>query len=456
MMVRFRLTGHRSHLRQNVTVMNSRTVNHPAEPSRQNFQFQIRSLKKSSFSRHMFKKFTLKLLGLAVLIPGLVFNIAAQVKNPLDKGLVQQQGTLPPPDDGAWMYSVGFAIFFIGCIAVLLWIRAKKAQAVASKSKDSGLKRDSWDSDQLDGDKEMEWLRKNNDTINRKRRKKPARKNFTREDALQNGVAKPEPALSKEIQLASASELPFNSILRLEYPHGVEAMQSSQDESLMEAIEQVLDEFNEDEEMKELSMRIIAAFKTSNSVEALSQVALYDLQANTRCRAIEILGEFDHDSVFEPIILACADPTREVRAAAARMLTRLGFNRADAWARMSLIDDEGRMRQIARAAIEGGLVERYFDRLTHKDYKQAYEAFALFTLLLKARETQPIATALESHPSHMVRIALIHVIKVNKELDSLPFLLKLSERKDLPKEVWESVEDAIKIFSPEPEEVEVA
>ncbi len=404
----------------------------------------------------MFTKFALKSVTFLALLQSLVFSVWPQAKNPADSGLVQhQQGQLPPPDDGAWMYSVGFALFFVACIGVLFWMRAKKAKAAAAAGlKDNGRKKDSWDSgDAIEGDKELEWLRKHSDTINRKRPKKLA----GQEGARRKAAAKPEPVvLTKEIQLASALELPFNSILRLDYPHGIEVLPSSTDEALLEAIEQVLDEFNEDEEMKELSMRIIAAHKTSNCVEALSQVALYDLSATTRCRSVEILGEFDHEAVFESIILACADPTREVRAAAARVLTRLGFNRADAWARISLLDEEGRMRQIARAAIEGGLVERYFDRLTHKDYKQAYEAFALFTLLLKARETQPIATALESHPSLTVRMAIIHVIKVNKEIDALPYLRKLAETKDLPKEVWESVEDAIAIFSPEAEEVEVA
>jgi hypothetical protein len=433
------------------------TITSLVKPFRHRSQLYLKTLTlEKRSSRLMFKKSAFKFATYIALAQSLILGVWAQAKNPLDSGLSQQQGQLPPPDDGAWMYSVGFGLFFITCIAVLLWMRAKKAQEAASQAKEKGRKKDSWDSDAIEGDKELEWLRKNNDTINRKRPKKSAVRPAAKNGAVAKNAPQAEPeVLSKEIQLATASELPFNSILRLEYPHGIEPLSHSEDEALIEAIEQVLDEFTDDEEMKELSMRIIAAHKTGNSVEALSQVALYDLSANTRCRAIEIMGEFDHEAVFEPIILACADPTREVRAAAARILTRLGFNRADAWARISLLNEEGRMRQIARAAIEGGLVERYFDRLTHKDYKQAYEAFALFTLLLKARETGPIATALESHPSLTVRMGLIHVIKVNREIDALPYLHKLAGRTDLPKEVWESVEDAIAIFSPEAEVEEV-
>jgi HEAT repeats len=425
-----------------------------AQPSRLQLQLRyIFSIQNSNCPGLMFNKFVFRSLILSALGALFVSVASAQARNPVDSGLVQQQGQLPAPDDGTWMYTVGFSLFFIVCIGVLLWMRSKKkAEATAAEQSKGLRKKDSWDSDAIEGDKELEWLRKNNDTINRKRRKKPLSK-----PAVAKKVVIPEPVATKEIQLTSALELPFNSILRLEYPGLTETLPSSNAEDLQESIEQVLDEFNDDdEEIKELSMRIIAAYKTSNSVEALTQVALYDLSSNNRCRAIEILGDFGHETVFEPVILACGDPTREVRAAAAKVLTRLNFNRSDAWARISLLNEEMRMRQVARAAIEGGLVERYFDRLTHKDYKQAYEAFALFTLLLKARETETIATALESHPSSTVRVALLHVIKVNRERESLKYLMKLAERKDLPKDVWEAVEDAISIFSPEGEEVEAA
>lgn len=399
----------------------------------------------------MFKAILFKALNPGALIIIFAYNVWAQSANssirPQDKGLVAPPAAAPP-EDYTWWYVVLGVLSIALIAAVIYWLRVRLAPPTLSKVKKSSSRNDL--DDALDGDKELEWLRKHNNTINRKRPKKPVGKPRVKE-ALQpkNGGAKTEPvAQSKEIQLSGAGDLPFNSVLRLEYPNPMESLPVATDEAMLEAIDQVLDEFNDDEEIKELSMRILAAHKTQNSVDALSQVALYDLSSNMRCKAIEILGEFDHETVFEPVILACADPTREVRAAAARVLTRLGFNRADAWARVALLDEEGRMRQIARAAIEGGLVERYFDRLTHSDYKQAYEAFALFTLLLKARETMPIATALESHPSQMVRIAIIHVVKVNKEYDALPYLLKLAERKDLPKEVWEYLEEGIARLSP--------
>ena len=384
--------------------------------------------------------------ALSIGAPALIFvsQVWGQSRLNSDAGLVPP-APQPVPEDFTYWYLSTFVLVITLGIIIAFWHRAKISFKAPEKNETNW--RETWDTDPLDGDKEMEWLRKHNNIINKKRPKKPG-------NAARREANKPAPVLSKEIQLSAVSDLPFNSIFRLEYPHNSDSLPVSQEEDLIEAIDQVLDEYNEDDEMKELSMRILAAYKTQNSVDALSQAAVYDLSAQVRCKAIEMLGGFDHPSVFETVILACADPTREVRAAAARILTRLGFNRADAWARAALLEDEGRKKQIARAAIEGGLVDRYFDRLTHSDYKQAYEAFALFTLLLKARETEPVANALENHPSPMVRIAIIHIIKVSKEKDALPYLLKLADTKDLPKEVWDAVESAIAKFQPEAEEVE--
>lgn len=362
--------------------------------------------------------------------------------------------------DYTWGYiGTGFLVLLLAGVAFLWYLmRRGPSDSEYEEKRASRTKKEAWESDALDGDMEMEWLRKHNNIINKKRPKRnSAAKTLSKEKVAQlaklNQAQLEAAAKIKDIQLAGLSDLPFSNIFRLEYPHLSDALQTSDDEGLIEAIDQVLDEFNEDEEMKEVAMRILAASRARNSVEALAQVALYDLSANVRSKAIEFLSEFDHHTVFETIIIACADPTREVRAAAARGLTRLSFNRGDAWARAALLDDQGRKRQIARAAIEGGLVERYFDRLIHSDMKQAYEAFALMTLLLKARETDPIANALEDHQNNTVRIALIHVIKVNKEDDALPYLMKLVERRDLPKEVFDAVEAAIAKFTPETEEV---
>ncbi|MGB7207174.1 MAG: HEAT repeat domain-containing protein, partial [Pyrinomonadaceae bacterium] len=210
---------------------------------------------------------------------------------------------------------------------------------------------------------------------------------------------------------------------------------------LLCAIEQTQEEFDEDAEVRFLALKVLAAFRASNAVQAIAQMALYDLSSKLRANAVTFLAEINHESVFEPIVNACADPTREVRAAAARGLFRLGFDRADAWARIVESGNEGRMRQAARSAIEGDLVERSFDRLVHKDKKNAYEAFALTSLLIKAGETEPIYRALAKHKDESVKLALLHVLQTIKNEDTFESLSDLMTRHNLTPNVAAKVNE---------------
>jgi HEAT repeat protein len=241
----------------------------------------------------------------------------------------------------------------------------------------------------------------------------------------------------------TAAPLPIFSIKRLELARPFDALPISNDEDLMSAVEQGYDEFEEDEEVRDLAVRVLAAFKKRNSVETLSQIALYDLSSGLRSKAVNILSEFDHESVFETILLANADPTREVRAAAARSLSKLTFDRADAWSRIAETGEEGRMVQAARAAIESGFVEMSFDRLVHPDYKYAYEAFALMALLIKAGETEKIFNTLENHRDMNVRRAILHTIKVTKDQKALDGLYSLLEKNIMPLEFQEEIDKTI-------------
>ncbi|MDH3493299.1 MAG: HEAT repeat domain-containing protein, partial [Acidobacteriota bacterium] len=199
-----------------------------------------------------------------------------------------------------------------------------------------------------------------------------------------------------------------------------------------------------DPEIRELAVRILARFRTRNSVEALSQVAKYDISSSHRSAAVLVLAEFDHQSVFETILLCCADPTREVRAAAARALFNTSFDRADAWARIATCGDEYRMVQAARAAIESDLVERSIERLIHEDVKHAYEAFALIALLIKAGETMEIFQVLESHADQFVKLALLRVFKIIHDDRAIPMLYSYMERNTLPEILGRAVNDCIK------------
>ncbi len=305
----------------------------------------------------------------------------------------------------------------------------------------------------VDAAKEMEWLRKNQKFAGIKEKpigsknKNPAvsrslETDFERENPKLESLAKIEDKPDEE-----KSHLPIFSINRLEPFRPFDDLPISGDPSLMDAIEQTYDEMEEDKEVRELVVRILAAFKTRNSVEALTQVALYDLLSYLRSKAVTVLGEFDHEMVFEPILLACADPTREVRAAAARSLTKLTFDRADAWTRLAELNEEGRIVAAARAAVESGFVEMSFERMIHRDHKHAYEAFSLMALLINAGETAKLFNALENHQNITVRKAILHAVKVVKNPKALEGLYNLLEKGTMPPEFQEEIDKTIEEIS---------
>jgi hypothetical protein len=245
----------------------------------------------------------------------------------------------------------------------------------------------------------------------------------------------------KETPNVGISKLPIASFIRLERATVFEPLPESDDEDLLCAIDQTGEGSEEDAEIRTLALKILAAFKTSNSVGAISQIALYDLSSKLRSTAVSVLADKDHESVFESIVLACADPTREVRAAAARSLFRLKFDRAHAWARIIESGDGARMRQAARAAMEGDLVERSFERLIHPDKTVAYEAFALTALLIKAGEKEPIYKALAEHKEENVKLALLHVLQTMKTDSTFQDLSELLIRHELTPNVAAKVNE---------------
>lgn len=208
------------------------------------------------------------------------------------------------------------------------------------------------------------------------------------------------------------SRLPINRLAEPADPPPFMALAASIEDELMEAIESADCEFEPDEEVRDKALDVLARHKTSNSVEMVSQVALYDLSAQIRSKAVSILAEYDHESVFETVILSCADPAREVRAAAARSLFRLTFNRAEAWTRIAQCGDSYRMTQVARAAIEADFVDRSIERLIHEDVNYAREALALIALLIRAGETADLFEYLRKGEDLNTKLAILRVFKI--------------------------------------------
>lgn len=355
-------------------------------------------------------------------------------------------------ENNTWQYILLF-VLTLGLIGAVIWLINSKRNRRFANAADKNLKEgeNSWDRNSLDADKELEWLRKNQGLVGKRKKKvplkksplKPLPKNETLETKQNGNIASQFQEIPTKLAEKLAAKLPIFSITKVAFSRTFNPLPISNDQALMTAIEQTYDEMEEDESVREIALRILNAFKTKNSVEALSQIALYDLSANLRSRAVTILSDFDHESVFESVLLACADPTREVRAAAARALFRLSFDRADAWLRIAETEEEGRMIQAARAAIEGDLVERSLDRLTHEDKKIAFEAFALVVLLIKSSETKEVFSALEKHKDMNVRKAILHTIKITKNKKALEGLYSTLEKNNLPLEFQEEIDKTI-------------
>ena len=370
-------------------------------------------------------------------------TISAQVRSiPVPPPVAAVQG-----EDFTWWYISLFVLALGLAGTIFWWLNSKKAQKEsASKVKETASGEREMNA--LDADKELEWLRQNPKLTGKKNKQTPKKRRRQDKASPSTAAVSGSNSAAQEVSPSGAAvtnspPLPIFSIHRLELARPFDALPISNDEDLMTAIEQAYDEFEEDEEVRDIAVRILTAFRKRNSVEALSQIALYDLSSNLRSKAVSVLSEFDHESVFETILLANADPTREVRAAAARGLTKLSCDRADAWTRIAETGEEGRITQAARAAIESGFVDMSFDRLVSKDHKQAYEAFTLMALLVKAGETDKIFNIMENHSDINVRKAILHIIKITKDRKALDGLYLLLERNNLPIEFQEEIDKTI-------------
>ncbi len=387
----------------------------------------------------LFGKVKFLSINLALLIYTFTAEITAQVTPVTER-----------TEDFTWWYGTLFVLVVGLAGTIFWWLNSKKPKKIAApKSKSTTNNENSWEENALDANKELEWLRKNQKLVGKnasqksKRKKRPSNLPSAGIGMKVNGAKSGQESSESNADEKSSIILPIFSIQRLELARPFSDLPVSNDDSLMNAIEQTHEELEEDEEIRDLTLRILAAFRTKNSVEALSQVALYDLSSNLRSKAVTILSEFDHESVFETILLACAEPTREVRAAAARGLTKLTFDRADAWTRIAETGEEGRIVHAARAAIESGFVDMSFDRLAHQDRKHAYEAFTLMALLIKAGETNKIFNALENNRDLNVRKAVLHTIKITKDQKALDGLYLMLEKNNLPLELQEEIDKTI-------------
>jgi HEAT repeat protein len=247
----------------------------------------------------------------------------------------------------------------------------------------------------------------------------------------------PEPA-----QLGTGQETNVvKQITHLEHASFVEELpETSDDEQFGRALSQA---GNVDVQERAEALKTLAQFRVKTAVDAITRLARHDEEANVRASAIFNLGSIDHESVFPAILVGMADESREVRAAAARALNRLSFDRADAYVRVIETSDEATIHEVAEACVQAGLVSQNVDRLASSDYRQAYETFSLICLLAKADLNEPILNTIANHSNMEVRLDVIHLLAATGQPGVFEHLRQLAVRDGIGEEVKTALLEAM-------------
>jgi HEAT repeat protein len=191
------------------------------------------------------------------------------------------------------------------------------------------------------------------------------------------------------------------------------------------------------------ALKALGQFRVQSAVDSLSRIGSHDSEPNLRSMAVSSLGSIDHESVFPAILIGMADESREVRAAAARALNRLSFDRADAYVRVIETGDQDTITSVARACVQAGIVSQNLDRLASSDHRQAYETYSLICLLAKANLNDSILDAIASHPNLDVRLKTVHLLACTGQPETFEHLRQLAVRDGVCEEVKTALLEAM-------------
>jgi HEAT repeat protein len=216
--------------------------------------------------------------------------------------------------------------------------------------------------------------------------------------------------------------------------------EGSNDPKLAEALALLESENLED---RSEALQTLVQFPVQSSVGAITLVARNDSEPAIRSQAISGLAIINHESVFAAVLMGLSDETREVRAAAARSLSRLSFDRADAYVRVIESGDEEMIQNVAKACIHAGIVSQNLDRLASSDHRQAYEAFTLICLLAKAKVSEPVLDAISDHPNIEVRQKTAHLLACTGEPEIFGQLRELAVKDGMREDVKTALLEAL-------------
>ena len=208
--------------------------------------------------------------------------------------------------------------------------------------------------------------------------------------------------------------------------------ESVEDEGLGEALEKA---FSENVEERSEAVKCLGQYSSKSAVSVLVSVIQQDPESTIRALAVSGLAFIDHESVFPAVLIGMADESREVRAASARALSRLNFDRSEAYVYVLQTSDEETLGNVAQACIKAGIVSQNIDRLASGDRRQAYEAFALVSLLAKARLIGPVLEAIQQHRDPSVRLRAVSLLAATGQTYVFEQLQLLAARDEIDEEV---------------------
>ncbi|HEX8119568.1 MAG TPA: HEAT repeat domain-containing protein, partial [Pyrinomonadaceae bacterium] len=198
-----------------------------------------------------------------------------------------------------------------------------------------------------------------------------------------------------------------------------------------------------DAESRVGAAQTLAQFQVRKAVAALAHAARHDRDDSVRSAAVNSLGLINHESVFAHVIMALADEAREVRAAAARALSRLSFERAEAYVRVAETADPRTLADVAHACVKAGLATQAVGRLASEDRRQAYEAFSLLSLCVVGGEPGPLLDAIGSHRDDEGSLTCVQLLGDSLTPEVVERLRRLAAEGGMPERVRRSILETV-------------
>jgi capsular exopolysaccharide synthesis family protein len=137
---------------------------------------------------------------------------------------------------------------------------------------------------------------------------------------------------------------------------------------------------------------------------------------------------------FRAICAAFDHPSQSVREGAVWALNQFSENPVAAFARAFREAPFARSRRIGAAIASSGLADEAINHLMSSDEKY-YDALSLLIMMIKVGEAQPLLRAIQEHPSHDVRIAIISLLALSQEKEFQLKLRQIAAQAALPPEV---------------------